>query len=253
MLERGGVTAGWLRVVDGTARRWADGTLLGELARMEPDVAGAACTALRRAGTLRTHHRDEVMIMEGARSAYVLLLNGFAKVLTVDRSGMAALTDIRTAGDVVGEIAAFDDAPRTATVVAAERMVVRRIGQDEWLRWVQRDPAAGIAISRSLAYRSRVAARRLTEFRHGPVLVRLASAILDLGERYGEPVPGGFLVRPALTQAEWGQLIGARERRVHHALHQLSADGALTFARRRITVHSLATLRGIASWQGEPC
>lgn len=237
----------------GTSAARTKGTLMGELQRWEPDAARSARTALEHLGTVRVHDRGDTLIMEGARSRYVLLLGGFAKVLTAERSGTAVLTDIRAAGDVVGETAAFCDEPRSATVVAAERLAVRRIGQDEWLHWVSRHPVAGLAISGSLAHRSRVATRRLTTFGRGPVIARLASAILDLGERYGERASGGLLVKPALTQGEWGELIGAGERRVHHALHELCTAGTLTLTRRQIVVHALAPLQEIAAQEEPPC
>ncbi|WP_050507396.1 MULTISPECIES: Crp/Fnr family transcriptional regulator [Streptomyces] len=227
---------------------WADGTLLAELRKLEPGAPGPVQQALMRAGTARVHARGEIMIMTGGADTFVLLLlDGFAKVATTERSGVTALMDIRAAGDVVGESAAFDGRPRSATVTAAQQMLVRRIAQDEWLRWVGHSPVAGLAVSRSLAHRSRTAVRRHTRFAHGPVIARLASAVLDLAEQYGAAVPDGLLVRPGLTQAEWGELIGAQERRVHHMLHELARLGVLTFGRRRIVVRSLSALREIAA------
>ncbi|CAL9413374.1 hypothetical protein SUDANB132_01694 [Streptomyces sp. enrichment culture] len=226
------------------------GTLLREL--QGPDgaregSAGRAEAALLRAGTARTYEAGEIMLLEGAADTFVLvLLNGFAKVTTTDDDGVSSLVDIRAAGDVTGETAAFDNEPRSATVTAAERVSVRRVSQDEWLAWLARHRIAGTAVSRSLAHRSRTAVRRRTQFARGPVIARLCRAVLDLTEQYGVPTPEGVSVRPGLSQAEWGEFIGARERRVQHALRELRAAGAIGYGRRRLTVHSVPALRGIA-------
>ncbi|MFJ4846353.1 MULTISPECIES: Crp/Fnr family transcriptional regulator [unclassified Streptomyces] len=234
------------------AESWAAGTLLAELDLLEPNAPGAARSSLERIGTPRVYARGETMLMAGARDTFVLLLlDGHAKVTTVDGSGTDVLVDIRAAGDVVGEIAAFDDRPRSATVVAAQQMYARRISQDQWLRWVTGSRVAELAVSRSLAHRSRVAVRRRTEFVRGPVIARLARAVLDLTEQYGLPLPEGLLVRPGLTQAEWGGLIGARERRVHQALHELARAEALAFGRCRIVVRSVPALRRFAALAAE--
>ncbi|MER6131244.1 Crp/Fnr family transcriptional regulator [Streptomyces sp. NPDC001815] len=213
----------------------------------DPASADHARSALLRAGTARTYDAGEIMLLEGATDTFVLvLLNGFAKVTTTDDQGATALVDIRAAGDVMGETAAFDNEPRSATVTAAEPVSVRRISQDEWLGWLARQ-AAGMAVSRTLAHRSRTAVRRRTQFTRGPVIVRLCRAVLDLTEQYGARTTEGLSVRPGLTHAEWGEFIGARERRVQHALQELRAEGAVSYGRCRLTVHSVPALRRIAA------
>ncbi|MFI0724268.1 Crp/Fnr family transcriptional regulator [Streptomyces sp. NPDC021224] len=232
--------------------QWAEGTLLAEMGTLGPGAAGSALEVLERLGTERVYTRGETMIMAGARDSFVLLLlDGFAKVKAVDASGLGVLVDVRAAGDVVGEVAAFDGGPRTATVSAAQQMYARRISRDDWLRWITGNPGAELAVNRSLAHRSRTAVRRRTELLRGPVVARLARAVLDLGSQYGTRVPEGLLVRPGLTQPEWAELIGARERRVHHALHALSMAEALSYGRCRITIRSVPELLRFAALNGD--
>lgn len=205
-------------------------------------------SALLRAGTAHTYQAGEIMLLAGATDTFVLvLLNGFAKVTTTDSRDAAVLVDIRAGGDVVGETAAFDNEPRSATVTASDKVSVRRISQDEWLGWMTRYQAAGLAVSRSLAHRSRTAVRRRTQFTRGPVIARLCRAVLDLTEQYGARTPEGLSVRPGLTHAEWGELIGARERRVQHALQELRTEKVVSYGRCRLTVHSVSALRRIAA------
>ncbi|MGO4756833.1 cyclic nucleotide-binding domain-containing protein, partial [Streptomyces sp. 2MCAF27] len=70
-------------------------------------------------GALRRFSPEEILIREGDRSHYVVLLHsGFAKVTARLDNGSEALLAIRASGDIVGEMAALDDAPRSATVTA---------------------------------------------------------------------------------------------------------------------------------------
>ncbi|WHM40027.1 Crp/Fnr family transcriptional regulator [Streptomyces sp. BPTC-684] len=221
---------------------------LADVSGAEADAVCRARSALMRVGTAHMYKHGEIMLLAGATDTHVLLLlNGFAKVTTTDDLGATVLVDIRAGGDVVGETAAFDSEPRSATVTAAQQVYVRRISQDEWLRWMVRYQAAGLAVSRSLAHRSRTAVRRRTQFARGPVITRLCRAVLDLTGQYGTPTPEGMSVRPGLTHAEWGELIGARERRVQHVLQELSAAQVVSYGRCRLTVHSVSALREFAA------
>jgi CRP-like cAMP-binding protein len=238
------------------ARRveWPAGSLLAELDRLGGNGRSDHLRrTLEQSGTGRVYARGETMLMEGAPDTDVLvLLDGFAKVRAGDAAGCSVLVDIRAAGDVVGELAAFDGRPRSATVVAEHQMYVRRISQQDWLSWLAADPMADLALNRSIAHRGRIAVRRRTAFVRGPVVARLSCAVLDLADQYGAPGAEGLLVRPGLTQQEWAELIGARERRVQHALRELAQAGVISFGRRRITVRSVAGLREFAALEGTP-
>ncbi|MFB7471046.1 Crp/Fnr family transcriptional regulator [Kitasatospora sp. NPDC056184] len=228
---------------------WPEGTLLAELRRDGSPAALAAERAVLRLGTRRAHGHGETLILDRDLGGFVLLLlTGFAKATVEDTAGAAALLDVRAYGDVVGEAAALDGQPRSATVTAAGPVTVRRISQPEWLHWLGTHAPAGIALSRCLVHRGRATTRRLVGLASEPVLNRLARQLADLAGRYGTAGPRGvgITLRPRLTQAELAALTGAGERRVHHALHELAGLGLLRLGRRSTTVLSLPGLLELA-------
>ncbi|MEV1046409.1 Crp/Fnr family transcriptional regulator [Streptomyces sp. NPDC049916] len=225
------------------AMPWRAGTLMAEMT-----VAGVAAHSLVTLGTPRAYGGGETMIMAGATDTFVLLLlDGFAKVTAVDATGVDVLVDIRAAGDVVGELAAFDGAPRTASVTAVHRVSARRISQREWIGWFTGARDAELAVHRSLAYRSRVSVFRRLELFQGPIAARLARAVMHLGAQYGEQVTEGLLVRPGLTQPEWAELIGGKERSVQKALSRFSEAGAVSRSRGRLIIRSESALAAFAA------
>ncbi|MFJ8430013.1 Crp/Fnr family transcriptional regulator [Kitasatospora sp. NPDC094019] len=229
---------------------WPEGTLLAELRRDGSPAALAAERAVLRLGTRRAHGHGETLILDRDLGGFVLLLlTGFAKATVEDTGGAPALLDIRAYGDVVGEAAALDDRPRSATVTAAGPVTLRRISQADWLHWLGGHAAAGLALSRCLVHRGRVTTRRLVGLVSEPVVHRLAHHLADLAGRYGTAGPrgAGLTVRPRLTQAELAALVGAGERRVHHALHELAGHGLIRLGRRRTTVLSLPGLLAVAA------
>ncbi|MFB6888844.1 Crp/Fnr family transcriptional regulator [Kitasatospora sp. NPDC056327] len=229
---------------------WPAGTLLAELRRDGSPAALAAEQAVLRLGTRRAHDRGETLILGRDLGGFVLLLlSGFTKATVEDTGGTTALLDIRAYGDVVGETAALDGLPRSATVTAAGPVTVRRISQADWLHWLGTHPTAGIALCRCLVHRGRVTTRRLVGLASEPVVTRLAERLADLARRYGTPAPGGvgITVRPGLSQAELADLTGAGERRVHAALHELAALGLVRPGRRSTVVLSLPGLLAVAA------
>ncbi|WP_329273023.1 Crp/Fnr family transcriptional regulator [Streptomyces sp. NBC_01451] len=226
----------------GAVDRWPHGTLLADLAA-SPEVM----KTLLSLGTPRSYEAGEHLLIEGLQETFVLLLlDGVTKVTATAEGGDTALLAIRLGGDLVGEFAAFDNRPRSATVTAAGAVTARRIGQRDFLDCLDGYPAAALAVSRMLVRKNRWSVRRRGDFSGCPVATRVARVLVDLAEDYGEPGHGGVLLGPRLTQAELAGLVGARERRVHHVLGELAGQGVIQVGYGRTIVLSLAGLRRAA-------
>ncbi|MEU6370163.1 Crp/Fnr family transcriptional regulator [Streptomyces sp. NPDC046931] len=226
----------------GSAERWPHGTFLAELAG-----SSEAAKTLLSLGTLRSYEPGETLLAEGLHETFVLLLlSGVTKVTALTEDGDTALLAVRIGGDLVGEFAAFDNRPRSATVTAAGRVTARRIGQLDFLGCLDRCPVAALAVSRMLVRKNRWSVRRRGDFSGCPVATRVARVLVDLVEDYGQPSCGRVLIGPRLTQAEIAGLVGAKERRVHHVLGALAEQGIIQVGYSRITVVSPAGLRQAA-------
>ncbi|MEU2561089.1 Crp/Fnr family transcriptional regulator [Streptomyces longispororuber] len=220
---------------------WPHGSFLAVLASASaPDTATAD---LLSASTPRTYDPHEILLAEGDTGTFVLLLlSGVAKVTTVAPGGETALLAVRLGGDLVGEFAAFDNQPRSATVTAASRVHTRRLSQRTFLRWLNDHPAVALAVGQSLVRKNRWSVRRRGDFSSCPVATRVARVLADLAEDYGQRGGDGALSIPGLTQAELAGLVGARERSVHEVLGALAAERVIDVGYRRVTVRSLPGL-----------
>ncbi|WP_237313108.1 Crp/Fnr family transcriptional regulator [Streptomyces sp. AMCC400023] len=222
--------------------RWPHGTFLAELSDAPETVP-----ALLSLGTSRSYEAGEILISEGRHETFVLLLlGGVTKVTALTEQGDTALLAVRIGGDLVGEFAAFDNRPRSATVTAAGGVTARRVAQRDFLGLLDRHPAAALAVSRMLVRKNRWSVRRRGDFSGCPVATRVARVLVDLVEDYGRPSRDGLLIGPRLTQAELAGLVGAKSRRVHHVLGELSELGVIRVGYSRVTVLSEAGLRDAA-------
>ena len=199
-------------------------TLLQDLA--EDDRA-----ALLRLGTARAYPAGATLISEGSRDTDIyLLLTGSCKVLGDTVDGRTVLVSVRTAGEIVGELAALDDRPRSATVETLVPLRARVICRAAFERYMAGRPAAARAVHTAVVTELRRATRHRILVGAAPVVTRLA-AVLDL------PVSAfGDSFEVPLSQPELASLIGVSEPSLQRALTTLRAQRIVQTRYRKIRV-----------------
>jgi CRP/FNR family cyclic AMP-dependent transcriptional regulator len=225
---------------DTKGTRWAPGSLLASLPPRERQV-------LLGLGTRRQYNAGEVLLAEGDRTTFaVLILDGYVKIVARTEDGVESLLAVRTAGDVVGELAAMDTCPRLATVSAADAVLARTLSKAELDNCFRRYPAIADAFNRAVVEKLREATRHRVDFRGHDARERLARALLELFLK-----PSGLSQHPEhgllLTQSELAGLIGASEPTVHKALRELRAAGVVDTRYRRLLITDVEALRAIAN------
>ncbi|MEU0937074.1 MULTISPECIES: Crp/Fnr family transcriptional regulator [unclassified Embleya] len=220
--------------------QWPARSFLGRL-------SAPVCRELLRLGTRCRYLPQETILREGDESHHtVLLRSGITKVTAALENGHESLLAIRVGGDVVGELAAMDDAPRSATVTACGPIAASVVRRSELRQFLSDHPEAAILIAGVVAQKLRWANRRRIEFGGYPVKVRLARVLAELAGEHGIPEPRGVVIGVTLTQPELAALVGSAEVTIHKALRELREDRLLTTGYRRTTVLDPARLRALA-------
>jgi CRP-like cAMP-binding protein len=205
--------------------------------------------ALLAAGELVSFTADEVLIDEGAVNDDVfLLLSSYVKV--TGRIGRSeALLAVRGAGDLIGEFAAIDGQPRSATVRACGRrpVVASRLPAESFWAIVARDRTLARLLASTLARKARAANRRRVDYAGVAPPVRVARLLRELVELYGTDVGGGVVIRLDLTQLELGSFVGVTRATAERALRQLREAGLLDTSGRHLVVRDQAGLDDVAA------
>ncbi|GAA2038681.1 Crp/Fnr family transcriptional regulator [Catenulispora yoronensis] len=201
---------------------------------------------LLRAGTGVSFGPGDVLLSEGARDRHVfLLMSGFVKVTATLENGQESLLSVRVGGDMVGEMAAVDGAPRSATVTACGPLAARVFQPAMMADLMARRPEVAMALTRSVSEQLRWANRRRLDFGGYSAKVRLARLLVELAEVYGRPEPHGVVVGCRLTQPEIATLTGAAETTIHKALRELRELGLLETGYRSTVIRDLPRLRQV--------
>ena len=219
---------------------WPPGTLLH---RIRP----SARQALLAAGVRARAEPRTVLMRQGDREAHIILLRqGLVKVTVPTVDGKEALLDIRAYGDLVGEMGALNDQPRSATVTTCGPTLLTVIQQAELRTLLAQHPEVAVDLIAVVSERLRWANRRRVDFMSYEPQVRVARILAELVTSYPRRRPEGIEIGIPLTQPELATLAGTSGPSVERALHELRVAGIVATGYRWFLIRDLPSLRSRA-------
>jgi CRP/FNR family transcriptional regulator, cyclic AMP receptor protein len=196
--------------------------LFAELAVSELEMIAAAS---RR----KQYPKRSIVFYEGDRGEYLLVvLDGRVKVSLLGRGGEELLIRTLKRHDFLGEIALFDDAPRSATVIAVERTEVLEIGREPFLEIVAKQPPIALKIMTQLAKEVRRATEQLRTLAMFDVHGRVLRCLLTIALDNGQCNRTRMVIKPRPTVAEIARMVGCERETVSRAMVMLRENGYVT-------------------------
>ncbi|GAA1340931.1 Crp/Fnr family transcriptional regulator [Saccharothrix algeriensis] len=218
-------------------REWPRGSLLGRL----PESTRQELLDL---GSAVRYAPGREMVRQGATDSYALLLRkGAVKVRTVDEAGRTTLLTVKTAGDIVGEMAALDGNPRSASVIACDAVEADFITRPALLAFLSRHSTVFVELINIGSAHLRWANDRRREL-PGPAATRIARVLAELVEAHGREEPTGWVLGFPLTKVELASIAGMKPRTAEKSFGELRRAGVVvTGVRRDVLVPDLERLR----------
>jgi CRP/FNR family transcriptional regulator, cyclic AMP receptor protein len=172
-----------------------------------------------------------------------VIMSGKIKLGRTAPDGRENLLAILGPGEVFGEMALFNPAPRTASATAVSATRLAGLRHDNLRKVIQSTPEVSMQLLRALAQRLSKTNESLADLVFSDVPGRVAKALLDLADRFGRPAADGLLVAHDLTQEELAQLVGASRETVNKALAEFVQRGWIRLENRAVVVLDLQRLR----------
>ncbi|MEV7788247.1 Crp/Fnr family transcriptional regulator [Streptomyces sp. NPDC088106] len=199
--------------------------------------------ALLDLGRRRVYRPHEELLGEGRPGASVLvLLSGWCTVWRATERGRLILA-LRQAGELVGEMAALDGRPRSATVSALDTVEALAVPGDRFRHFMAARPFVTALVMAQLTERLRSADDQRSSLASATVLERLAACLVELADRTGRKESGAVVIRLPLSQYEIAAAIGATREAVAKALRLLREQGLVHTGPKVIGVADLEPLR----------
>lgn len=208
------------------------------------DTERAVLTA---AGTRRRYAAGDVLCQQGEETHHVLvLLSGRVRVTKVAMDGREIVAGVRGPGDVLGELAAVDARPRSATVTAVVGGRALVVPGTRFAELCQHEPRIAWVLLGVVATRLRESGGHWAEFGYGHTAQRIAALLLELAGRQG--VASGDEVEISLwTQRELAAAAATSRESVARVLRMLRERGLVSTRRGLITILDVPGLRRLAS------
>ena len=221
-------------------------SILDSLAAI-PFFKGLDPAALERlAATMRTRRfrRGEVIFHIGdPGDALFVIVTGDVKISLPSETGDEAILATLRPGDVFGELALLDGAPRSATASALGPTETVVMPRERFRELIATEAGVRDALLASIAGELRRLTRHVEELHFLDITGRLAAQLVRLAEDGGPPSPDGVhRLRTNLTQADLAAMVGCTRQSVNKLLGQFTDDGLLRLERDGIVVTDLPGL-----------
>jgi CRP/FNR family transcriptional regulator len=204
-----------------------------------------ASTALRSRVTEISLSRGKRLFSEGDDGDRLfVILDGKIKLTRSAPDGRENLLSVLGPGDMFGELSLFDPRPRTASASAITDTRLAALAHDALRPWLTGRPEVAMHLLRALAQRLRRANDVMADLVFTDVPGRVARALLDLADRFGQPRGDGAVdVHHDLTQEELAQLVGASRETVNKSLADFAGRGWLQVSAKSVLILDPQRLR----------
>jgi CRP/FNR family transcriptional regulator len=146
--------------------------------------------------------------------------------------------------DMFGELAMFDDEPRSATVEATEDMEAIAVLGGDMRRMLREHPDLAVKLLAALGRRLRDTNERLARQSFQTVQSRVATVLAELVANARGEGAGERDVQIVSTQTDLAQLAGSSRESASRFLAVLERAGIITQGRGKLIVHDPAALEG---------
>ncbi len=195
-------------------------------------------------GQRRQYRRGAVLMGQGETATVVIALtDGIVKVAQSGRSGGDVPLALRGAGEVLGEMGALLDHPRSATVTAVTACTGYVLPTHAFRGFLARHRLEG-AVYRLAVERMRENEQLRAALVRLPPLARVARVVGHLAAEVGilEGDHGAVHVQLGMDREELAVMAGMSRSSVMSVLRELHAAGVLALGRGRLVVNDTAAL-----------
>jgi CRP-like cAMP-binding protein len=157
-------------------------------------------------------------------------------VSATTHAGKTVLLALRGPGELVGELSALDEAPRSASIVALEPVQALAVPHTRFKTFLLEHPEHALTLLQQLGARLRDADAKRVQLAAYTTTGRVAFCLLELCDRFGAGDEGAVDITLPLSQEELASWAGSSLESVGRALQQMRGLGWIETGRRAIRV-----------------
>jgi CRP/FNR family transcriptional regulator/CRP/FNR family cyclic AMP-dependent transcriptional regulator len=175
-----------------------------------------------------------------AADAVYVIGSGKVKVVTTSTEGKEFILTVLGAGQVFGEMALVEEAPRSASVVTLTAVELLAIKREDFHHLLNTSPGISRSLLGILSRRLRRANSKMESLAYMDVAGRLARYLLDLARDHGQKMGKGWIVVRRPTHSDIAHSIGTSRETVSRLINEfeegfgLVNKGKFTYIRENL-------------------
>ena len=175
------------------------------------------------------------------------LLEGTVRLYKIYGEYKEATVALLKDGGVFGELSLDEGSRQDVFAEAVTDSRVASIQKTSIERVIRSDPGFALKLFSSFSERLRQSDEVIESLLHREVSTRLATLLINLGERFGESNGVGTMIDVRLTHQDLANMIASTREAVSKVMSELQRDGVIESRNRRIVIVNGAALAEYAS------
>lgn len=221
----------------GTSRHQQRVQIFSGLSPDEMTRIAAYARSLRKA-------RGEFIYMPGDRADHVYILKqGRVKLSVLAESGKEIAIDIIQPGEIFGEFALVDEAPRSNMTQALDDILVWVFPKHDFTHLIASQPKLALSYIRLVGDRRRRMEKKLSDITSKAVSARVCELLHEISTSAAESETGSTDYLVPLTHHDVASLIGAARQTTTTVLNDLERRGIIELGRGWVRVKHLKELQ----------
>ena len=185
----------------------------------------------------KSYSRKSIVFHEGDHGDTLYIIKGGRiKIAKVAIDGREKTLTILQPGDFFGEMAIFDNMPRSATAEAIDNDVrLFGLNKKDFERLIHEYPSIALRIMKDLTRRIRQINQQVEDLAFKDVHGRVSSTLHQLLETE-EQISGQTLSRLRMTHQDLANMVGSSRETVTRALNRLQNEGIIAISHQQIQI-----------------
>ena len=204
----------------------------------------------RQIGALFTEEsfeRDDYVFFEGDKPEWLhIVKEGRIKLVKHSDTGKDVILQVFAPGDMFGEVSLFDHKPYMASAQAMEPSTVMKLARKDFLLFFGRHPFIATEMIMELGRQLRDAHATIKSLAVDRVEQRIASILLKLSEKMGNPQKEGVMLNLALTRQDLADMAGTTVETTIRVMSRFTKTKLIKPSNGKILLLNPQTLQRIA-------
>lgn len=175
-----------------------------------------------------------------------ILCRGKVKIAKRTRAGHSQILKLLGPGEILGEKTMFDRETYTCYAKTLEPSLLMFIPREGFLDFMRRHPDVALHLIERLARESKVFGDRLVEITSRSARERVARALLELAQAFGEETAEGWDIGVELPRGELAEMAGVSTETAIRILSDFKERGLVALPGRRVLIVKPDEMRALA-------